>query len=89
MYAAYAQLPTAKIAVLAFTYPAVAMVMDWLVYGHHIGIVQALGVPLIVLASLKVTLAKEAPRVVTPRTPSAPSGPTAPSAPAPAGPTRR
>jgi drug/metabolite transporter (DMT)-like permease len=58
MYAAYAQLPTAKIAVLAFVYPAVAMVMDWAVYGHHIGLVQALGVPLIVLASLKVTLAR-------------------------------
>jgi drug/metabolite transporter (DMT)-like permease len=57
MYAAYAKLPTAKIAVLAFTYPAVAMVADWAVYGHHIGPVQALGVPLIVLAGLKVTLA--------------------------------
>jgi drug/metabolite transporter (DMT)-like permease len=56
MYAAYAKLPTAKIAVLALTYPAVAMVMDWAVYGHHIGLVQALGVPLIVTASLKVTL---------------------------------
>ncbi|MEU9283792.1 DMT family transporter [Streptomyces sp. NPDC048275] len=61
MYSAYAKLPTAKIAVLAFTYPAVAMVMDWAVYGHHIGLVQALGVPLIVTASLKVTLAKSAP----------------------------
>ncbi|MFD7458510.1 MULTISPECIES: DMT family transporter [unclassified Streptomyces] len=58
MYAAYAQLPTAKIAVLAFVYPAVAMVMDWAVYGHHIGLVQALGIPLIVAASLKVTLAR-------------------------------
>lgn len=61
MYAAYAKLPTAKIAVLAFTYPAVAMGVDWAVYGHHIGLVQALGVPLIVLASLKVTLAGSAP----------------------------
>ncbi|MFJ2773551.1 DMT family transporter [Streptomyces sp. NPDC087300] len=60
MYAAYAKLPTAKIAVLAFTYPAVAMVADWAVYGHHIGLVQALGVPLIVLASLKVTLGRAA-----------------------------
>ncbi|MFF9178174.1 DMT family transporter [Streptomyces sp. NPDC014793] len=59
MYAAYAKLPTAKIAVLAFVYPAVAMVMDWAVYGHHIGPVQALGVPLIVTASLKVTLARK------------------------------
>ncbi|POX53429.1 DMT family transporter [Streptomyces sp. Ru72] len=61
MYAAYAQLPTSKIAVLAFVYPAVAMVMDWAVYGHHIGLVQALGVPLIVTASLKVTLARPVP----------------------------
>ncbi|MFG2645826.1 DMT family transporter [Streptomyces sp. NPDC048370] len=61
MYAAYQKLPTAKIAVLAFTYPAVAMVADWAVYGHHIGLVQALGVPLIVLASLKVTLAARTP----------------------------
>lgn len=67
MYAAYAKLPTAKIAVLAFTYPAVAMGVDWAVYGHHIGLVQALGVPLIVLASLKVTLSGSAPaRVVAP-----------------------
>lgn len=64
MYAAYQKLPTAKIAVLAFTYPAVAMVADWAVYGHHIGLVQALGVPLIVFASLKVNLAKS-PRTVT------------------------
>ncbi|MGW2018026.1 DMT family transporter [Streptomyces sp. NPDC001927] len=61
MYAAYQKLPTAKIAVLAFTYPAVAMLADWAVYGHHIGVVQALGVPLIVLASLKVTLAAPTP----------------------------
>ncbi|WP_369214916.1 DMT family transporter [Streptomyces flavofungini] len=71
MYAAYAKLPTAKIAVLAFTYPAVAMVADWAVYGHHIGPVQALGVPLIVLASLRVTLAparaaRPAPRTAAP-----------------------
>ncbi|MGW0909280.1 DMT family transporter [Streptomyces sp. NPDC002853] len=81
MYAAYAKLPTAKIAVLAFTYPAVAMVADWAVYGHHIGLVQALGVPLIVLASLKVNLAKS-PRTVA-------TSPTPLPAPAPAVPTGR
>lgn len=68
MYAAYARLPTAKIAVLAFVYPAVAMVMDWAVYGHHIGLVQALGVPLIVTASLKVTLARPRAAAPAPRT---------------------
>ncbi|MFF8429810.1 DMT family transporter [Streptomyces sp. NPDC016566] len=68
MYAAYAQLPTAKIAVLAFVYPAVAMLTDWAVYGHHIGLVQALGVPLIVTASLKVTLARPRAAAPAPRT---------------------
>ncbi|MFC9278672.1 DMT family transporter [Streptomyces collinus] len=68
MYAAYAKLPTSKIAVLAFVYPAVAMVMDWAVYGHHIGPVQALGVPLIVIASLKVTLARTPAAAPAPRT---------------------
>ncbi|MFF7239871.1 DMT family transporter [Streptomyces collinus] len=68
MYAAYAKLPTSKIAVLAFVYPAVAMVTDWAVYGHHIGPVQALGVPLIVTASLKVTLARTPAAAPAPRT---------------------
>ncbi|MFI9153623.1 DMT family transporter [Streptomyces sp. NPDC053367] len=68
MYAAYAELPTSKIAVLAFVYPAVAMVADWAVYGHHIGLVQALGVPLIVTASLKVTLARPRAAAPAPRT---------------------
>ncbi|MEV5989142.1 DMT family transporter [Streptomyces sp. NPDC052051] len=84
MYAAYATLPTAKIAVLAFVYPAVAMVMDWAVYGHHIGLVQALGVPLIVTASLKVTLARTPVAAPAPRTaahaPEAASPPATPTA---------
>ncbi|MEE1751861.1 DMT family transporter [Streptomyces sp. SP18CS02] len=57
MYSSYQKLATARIAVLAFTYPAVAMVADWAVYGHHVGLVQTLGVPLIVLASLRVNRA--------------------------------
>jgi drug/metabolite transporter (DMT)-like permease len=84
MYSAYAKLPTAKIAVLAFTYPAVAMVADWAVYGHHIGLVQALGVPLIILASLKVTLAPARAARPAPRTaahaPEAASPPATPAA---------
>ncbi|MFD7980341.1 DMT family transporter [Streptomyces sp. NPDC059071] len=87
MYAAYAKLPTARIAVLAFTYPAVAMVADWAVYGHHIGLVQALGVPLIVLASLRVTLAKAPATPATPRSRAAAPAPrTAGCAPAAASP---
>ncbi|MFE0509685.1 DMT family transporter [Streptomyces sp. NPDC058964] len=84
MYAAYAQLPTSKIAVLAFVYPAVAMLMDWAVYGHHIGLVQALGVPLIVTASLRVTLARTPSagpaRRTAGRAPEAASRPATPAA---------
>ncbi|MEU6654561.1 DMT family transporter [Streptomyces sp. NPDC046900] len=84
MYAAYAKLPTAKIAVLAFVYPAVAMVMDWAVYGHRIGLVQALGVPLIVTASLRVTLPRPRAAAPAPRTagraPEAASRPATPAA---------
>ncbi|MFF4753888.1 DMT family transporter [Streptomyces sp. NPDC002514] len=56
MYSAYQKLPTTKIAVLAFVYPAAAMVCDWAVYGHHVSWVQALGIPLIVAASLGISL---------------------------------
>ncbi|MFJ9041630.1 DMT family transporter [Streptomyces sp. NPDC102406] len=56
MYSAYQKLPTAKIAVLAFVYPAVAMLMDWAVYGHSVSLLQALGIPLIVAASLGINL---------------------------------
>lgn len=56
MYSAYQKLPTPKIAVLAFVYPAMAMVMDWLVFGHHVSVTQALGIPMIVAASLGVNL---------------------------------
>jgi drug/metabolite transporter (DMT)-like permease len=83
MYAAYAKLSTAKIAVLAFVYPAVAMVMDWAVYGHHIGPVQALGVPLIVIASLRVTLPRTRAAAPAPRTAGrAPEGASRPATPA-------
>ncbi|MGW6361316.1 DMT family transporter [Streptomyces sp. NPDC055092] len=56
MYSAYQKLPTAKIAVLAFVYPAMAMLMDWAVYGHSVSLLQALGIPLIVAASLGINL---------------------------------
>ncbi|MGV9394139.1 hypothetical protein ACWDQL_34195, partial [Streptomyces olivaceus] len=33
-----------------------AMVCDWAVYGHHVSWLQALGIPLIVVASLGISL---------------------------------
>ncbi|WP_225822370.1 DMT family transporter [Streptomyces naphthomycinicus] len=56
MYSAYQKLPTPKIAVLAFVYPAAALLCDWAVYGHHVTWTQALGIPLIVAASLGTNL---------------------------------
>ncbi|MER6028132.1 DMT family transporter [Streptomyces sp. NPDC001851] len=56
MYSSYQKLPTPKIAVLAFVYPAVAMLMDWAVYGHSVSLLQALGIPMIVAASLGINL---------------------------------
>ncbi|WP_206184776.1 DMT family transporter [Thermoactinospora rubra] len=56
MYSSYQKLPPSKIAVLSFIYPAVAMLADFVVYGHHISLVQALGIPFIVGASLGISL---------------------------------
>ncbi|MEU3252045.1 DMT family transporter [Streptomyces sp. NPDC006997] len=56
LYASYQKLPTARIAVLSFVYPAVAILVDLLVYGHRITALQALGIPLIVVAGLGVNL---------------------------------
>ncbi|WP_322750111.1 MULTISPECIES: DMT family transporter [unclassified Frankia] len=56
MYSSFQKLPTSKIAVLAFVYPAVAMLGDWAVYGHHVSALQALGIPLIIAASLGINL---------------------------------
>lgn len=67
MYSAYQKLPTVKIAVLAFVYPAVAMLTDWTVYGHHVSLVQALGIPLIIAASLGVNLGWRIPASRAPR----------------------
>ena len=52
MYSAFQKLPTATIAVLSFIYPAVAIVIDFVVYGTRISPLQLLGVALIVIASL-------------------------------------
>ncbi|MEU1894495.1 DMT family transporter [Streptomyces pristinaespiralis] len=87
MYSAYQKLTTSKIAVLAFVYPAVAMVADGVVYGNRIGLVQALGVPLILVASLRINRTRQQPRTVA-RSATDPSPVTTP-APAPAAPSRR
>ncbi|MGW5271493.1 DMT family transporter [Streptomyces sp. NPDC004044] len=79
MYSSYQKLPTSKIAVLAFIYPAVAMLCDWSVYGHRISLLQALGIPLIVAASLGINLGWKfrSHRTETPAAPAAVAQPPA------------
>ncbi|GAA0709251.1 DMT family transporter [Dokdonella soli] len=55
-YSAYPRLPVVTIAVLAFVYPVVALLLDFLLYGHALGPVQWAGVALIVLGTLGVNL---------------------------------
>ncbi|MET0290209.1 MAG: DMT family transporter [Pseudoxanthomonas sp.] len=55
-YSSYRQLPVATIAVIAFVYPLVALLLDNLLYGHRLGGTQLLGLVLIVLGTLGVNL---------------------------------
>ena len=55
-YRAYPRLSVGTIAVLAFVYPGVALLLDYLVYGHALGLLQLAGVGLIVLGTLGVNL---------------------------------
>lgn len=55
-YSAYPRLPVVTIAVLAFVYPIVALLLDFVLYGQNLGPAQWLGVALIVLGTLGVNL---------------------------------
>lgn len=56
IYGATPRMETAAIAVLTFVYPAAAVLVDYVVYGHLISPAQVTGFALIVLASLGVNL---------------------------------
>ena len=73
LYKALPKLTTPVIAVLLFLYPASAVLVDALAYGHLISTFQLIGLGLIILASLAVTLrwgtrTKTNPQLVTPPT---------------------
>lgn len=55
-YSAYRCLPVATIAVVAFVYPLVTLLLDYCVYGHRLGGLQLLGLSLIVFGTLGVNL---------------------------------
>ena len=56
MYSAIQKLPTTSTAALSFIYPAVAILLDLLVYGHRMDMAQIAGVALIFLAAAGVSL---------------------------------
>lgn len=56
IYGALPKMATASVAVLAFVYPAAAVGVDFLVYGHRPGMLQAAGMGMIVVAGLGVSL---------------------------------
>jgi len=56
LYAALQKLPTPIIAVLSFTYPAVAILIDYLAYGRDLSLGQWSGILLILLGSAGVNL---------------------------------
>ena len=56
LYSALQKLPTPVIAVLSFTYPAVAILVDYLAYGRDLSLNQWTGIGLILMGSAGVNL---------------------------------
>lgn len=56
IYSAYPKVSTPMIAVLSFVYPVVAIAIDWVIYGHHLGMVQVAGIVVIAVSTLGVRL---------------------------------
>ncbi|CAI2479984.1 Predicted permease, DMT superfamily [Serratia proteamaculans] len=56
MYSAYPKLTTPVIGVLTFIYPLIAIIVDWVFYGHQLGVIQMTGMILIALCTLGVKL---------------------------------
>ena len=55
-YSSYSRLPVVTIAVMAFVYPLVTLLLDYVLYGHRLVPVQLAGLALIVLGTLGVNL---------------------------------
>lgn len=51
LYSAIQKIPTALVGALSFIYPVVAIVVDWVAFGHALSMVQALGAAAILLAA--------------------------------------
>ncbi|RED52025.1 DMT family transporter [Aestuariispira insulae] len=56
LYSAFQKLKTAAIAILAFVYPAVAILVDYLVYDQDLSLYQMAGIALILIAAAGVNM---------------------------------
>jgi len=56
LYSAIQRLPTHRVGALSFIYPVVAILVDFLLLGHRLGMVQVLGATLVLLSAAGVTL---------------------------------
>ena len=59
IYTGTARLPTGRIAVLQFAYPAMAILVDWVYFGHRLGPLQIAG---IVVMGVAICYAERRPR---------------------------
>jgi RarD protein len=66
-YSAYPRLPVTTIAVMAFIYPVVTLLLDYVLYGRTLQPVQFAGIALIVLGTLGVNLKWRWPRPASAR----------------------
>lgn len=55
LYSAYRKLPISQLAVLSFAYPALTVVVDYLIYGTVLSIDQIFGIAIVVVSSLNIT----------------------------------
>ncbi|HKT30060.1 DMT family transporter [Dyella sp.] len=55
-YSSYPRLPVVTIAVMAFVYPLMTLLLDYVLYGHRLVVLQMLGLVLILLGTLGVNL---------------------------------
>lgn len=55
LYSAFRKLPVSQLAVLSFAYPALTVVVDYLIYGTVLSAVQLFGIALVTVSSLKIS----------------------------------
>ena len=55
-YTSYPRLPVVTLAVMAFVYPLVTLLLDYVLYGRRLAVIQLTGLGLIVLGTLGVNL---------------------------------